>query len=72
MGSFTGVGLNGGKLRVIGGAGPFIGANIRGGEIIVETGAKDSEDLGKVPKAKIFKIYKDKGRAKIIFKRETA
>jgi len=72
LGSFTGVGLDGGKLRVIGGAGPFIGANMRGGEIIIETGTKDSEDLKKAPKAKIFKIYKDKGRAKIIFKREIA
>ncbi len=70
LGSFTGVGLDGGKLHIIGSTGPFLGAKMRGGEIIVEADTKDNEDLKKAPKAKIFKMYKDKGRARITFKRE--
>lgn len=70
LGSFTGVGLDGGKIHIIGGTGPFMGAKMRGGEIIFETGTRDREDLKRTQKAKIFRMYKDKGRAKIVFKRE--
>jgi len=63
VGSFAGVGLDGGRLHIIGASGPFIGAKMKGGEIIVEEGKKK-------PGSKVLRIYKDKGRANIFVKRE--
>ena len=57
------MGLDGGRLHIIGASGPFIGAKMKGGEIIVEEGKRK-------PGSKVLRIYKDKGRANIFVKRE--